>query len=138
MLSTTHLLLIALLQTAHGGFTPANKTELETALLNGGCYTNASCVSDDDTHISDWDTSLVDDMSSLFFGKNDFNADISQWNVGQVTTMFRMFLGATVFDQDIGGWDVSKVTTMDIMFYQATTFNGDISGWDVSNVESMV
>ena len=37
--------------------------------------------------IADWDTSLVTDMSHLFFQKNTFNANISAWDVGKVTTM---------------------------------------------------
>ena len=37
--------------------------------------------------IEDWDTSLVTDMSWVFYGKSGFNADISKWQVGKVTTM---------------------------------------------------
>ena len=37
--------------------------------------------------IEDWNTSLVTDMSWLFYGKSTFNADISAWQVGKVTTM---------------------------------------------------
>jgi len=39
--------------------------------------------------IEDWDTSLVTDMSWLFFQKSTFNADISKWQVGKVTNMDR-------------------------------------------------
>jgi hypothetical protein len=39
--------------------------------------------------IEDWNTSLVTDMSWLFYGKSTFNADISAWQVGKVTTMIR-------------------------------------------------
>ena len=34
-----------------------------------------------------WDTSLVEDMSSTFTGKDAFNGDISKWNTAQVTEM---------------------------------------------------
>ena len=56
------------------------------------------------------DTSLIDDMSELFFG--------------------------SVFNGDISKWDVSKVKGMKYMFFRSD-FNGDISKWDVSNVENM-
>ena len=39
--------------------------------------------------IEDWNTSLVTDMSWLFYQKTDFNANISAWQVGKVTNMER-------------------------------------------------
>ena len=39
--------------------------------------------------IADWNTSLVTDMSYLFFRKGSFNSDISKWNTSAVTTMER-------------------------------------------------
>jgi surface protein len=39
--------------------------------------------------IEDWNTSLVTDMSYVFYGKSSFNANISAWQVGKVTTMYR-------------------------------------------------
>ena len=39
--------------------------------------------------IEDWDTSLVTDMSRVFFYKSSFNANISAWQVGKVTSMNR-------------------------------------------------
>ena len=41
--------------------------------------------------IADWDVSAVSDMSGLFFGLYDFNADISSWNTSGVTDMSFMF-----------------------------------------------
>ena len=38
-------------------------------------------------HISQWDTSEVTDMSTLFSDMEDFNDNISQWNVDNVTKM---------------------------------------------------
>jgi hypothetical protein len=37
--------------------------------------------------IEDWNTSLVTDMSMVFYQKTTFNANISAWQVGKVTTM---------------------------------------------------
>ena len=63
-------------------------------------------------HISNWDTSLITDMSKLFWRKYTFNDDISQWDTSKVTNMANMFNSATTFNQPIGNWDTSKVTNM--------------------------
>ena len=41
--------------------------------------------------IADWDVSAITDMSGLFSGMQNFNADISSWNTSSVTTMDSMF-----------------------------------------------
>ena len=38
-------------------------------------------------HISAWDTSLITDMSYLFYDKPTFNDNISAWDVSSVTDM---------------------------------------------------
>ena len=88
-------------------------------------------------HISAWDTSLITDMSYLFYDKQTFNDNISAWDVSSVTYMASMFDDAKNFDQDISNWDVSSVTDMGDMFNGATSFNGTISGWNVSSVTDM-
>ena len=87
-------------------------------------------------HISAWDTSLITDMSYLFYDKQTFNDNISAWDVSSVTEMGSMFSGATSFNGDISGWDVSSVTDMREMF-KGANFNGNISNWDVSSVTYM-
>ena len=107
-------------------------------------------------HISDWDTSGVEDMSFLFgttgelFEQDDgswapgpgqycssyrtFNEDISKWNVSSVTTTRNMFFDASSFNSDVSAWDVSSVEDMYQMFRDATSFNSDVSQWDVGRV----
>ncbi len=60
-------------------------------------------------HISDWDTSAVTDMSSLFEDQTEFNDNISHWDVSSVTTMAFMFVEASAFNQNLNLWDISKV-----------------------------
>ena len=87
--------------------------------------------------ISDYDVSLVTDMSELFKAKAEFNADISAWNTSQVTDMNNMFGNAFAFNQDIGSWNTAQVTRMNAMFRGATAFNQDIGSWNTGQVTSM-
>ena len=82
-------------------------------------------------------TSLITDMSYMFYNNSTFNQDISGWDVSNVTNMAYMFAFNTSFNQYISSWDVSNVTNMNGMFESATSFNQDISSWDVSNVTNM-
>ena len=88
-------------------------------------------------HISNWDTSAVTDMSSLFSQCSEFNDDISRWNVGNVTNMYGMFCDVYAFNQPIEEWNVGKVTNMGYMFSGASAFNRPIGEWKVANVTNM-
>jgi surface protein len=86
-------------------------------------------------HIStNWDTSKVTNMRSLFANAATFNDPIGAWNTSQVTSMAFMFHGAAAFNQPIGAWDTSKVTSMAYMFRFAIAFNQPLATWDTSNV----
>jgi len=89
----------------------------------------------DKQHISNWDTSLITNMSKLFENMHTFNDDISQWNTSRVENMDYMFNGAFAFNQPIGVWNTSKVTNTSGMF--AESFNQPIGNWDTSNVTDM-
>ena len=84
--------------------------------------------------IGGWDTSQVTDMSSMFDRTESFNANIGNWDTSQVTTMKDMFAGAKAFDANIDNWDTSSVTNMYAMFYLAKEFDKDISCWNIKNV----
>ena len=82
-------------------------------------------------------TSLITDMSSLFYNKSEFNQDLSRWDVSNLTSMYAMFRGAIEFNQDLSGWVVLNVTNMNSMFKDASSFtNQDLSTWDVNKVET--
>ena len=87
--------------------------------------------------ISDWDVSIVEDMSGLFSNKNLFNDNINNWNTSQVTNMRQMFLNVTEFNQPLFSWNVESVTNMKEMFKNATNFNRGISDWNTSQVTDM-
>jgi surface protein len=94
--------------------------------------------------ISDWNTSLVTDMSGWtgsahkgFGDKSTFNADISKWDTGKVSKIDHMFLRAPAFNQNIGSWNTAQVTNMHGMFYEALSFNQDIGSWNTEKVTRM-
>jgi surface protein len=139
-------------------FQPQTRDELKTAVNEWIDGSDSASVQYGE--INTWDTSLITDMSNLFYGDFngnisnwdvssvtymtdmfgfafEFNQDISDWDVSNVTDMKYMFENADSFNQDLSDWDVSSVTEMSGMFYDTTSFNGDISGWDVSSVIGM-
>ena len=98
-------------------FKPKTKIELKEAV-------DLWCINKEEAlnkygHISNWDTSLITDMSELFSSKKDFNDNINNWDVSNVTVMYNMFGDATKFNQPLDSWDVSLVTEMEHMFHGA-------------------
>ena len=100
--------------------------------------------------ISDWDSSNVTNMYSMFYnaGYNvaTFALDLSSWNTSNVTDMSGLFAStgynATTWAIDgLSSWDTSNVTSMDGIFncvgYSASTFALDLSSWNVSSVVNM-
>jgi surface protein len=82
-------------------------------------------------------TTLMTDMSDMFYDVNGFNQDIGSWDTSNVTDMYGMFMRATTFNQNIGSWNTAKVRNMFGMFNYASTFNRAIGGWNTSRVNTM-
>ena len=97
-----------------------------------------SLCDDESVNLGSIDTSLITDMSYLFYEskRKDFSG-IEEWDTSNVKNMEGMFLLVAVFDRPIGVWDVSNVENMKDMFKGAEIFNQPIETWDVSNVEEM-
>jgi surface protein len=81
-----------------------------------------------------WDTSSVTDMNCMFFNLRRFNKEL-KWDTSNVTDMNRMFNYAKKFNKELK-WDTSKVTAMNSMFYGAESFNKELK-WDTSKVTDM-
>jgi surface protein len=116
-------------------------------------------------NVTNWNTSKVTTMQSMFFNKNDFNQDISTkvvtvsgspyvaWDMSNVTniqSMFSVNSNDGKFNQNIGNWNTNKVTITQFSFNGQRNFNQDIStkqvvvsgvtysAWSVSAVTNMV
>ncbi len=90
-----------------------------------------------DENIEHWDVSNVTDMSYLFAFVTTFNQPLNNWNVHNVVNMEGMFFCAMLFNQPLDMWDTSSVTTMKRMFAGAENFNQPLHRWEVNQVESM-
>jgi surface protein len=88
--------------------------------------------------LTQWSTSRVTDMTSMFAGATSFNGHISTWDVSSVTSFRYMFVSASSFNRDISQWNTSRASTMDEMFMDATAFAADVSFWDVGNVDTAI
>ena len=84
------------------------------------------------------DTSLITDMSYLFYKLNIANIKIDHWDVSNVSNMQGMFYECKNFEgTGLDKWDVSKVTIMEDMFSYCKQLNVDLSSWNVTNVTNM-
>ena len=104
-------------------YIPKNKYELKKIIYTRMFEEGIDC------DLNDIDTSLITDMSWLFYNL-DFNGDISNWNTSNVTTMYWMF-ASSKFNGDISEWDVSNVLNMRKMFL-FSNFNKDVSNWKIN------
>ena len=90
--------------------------------------------------VSNWDTSNVTNMYSMFFScYNLTSLDVSNWDTSNVTNMSHMFYGcSSLTSLDVSNFDTSNVTSMSYMFFNCQSLTSlDVSNWDTSNVTSM-
>ena len=80
-------------------------------------------------HISEWDVSVVTDMTALFEGKQDIPS-LAKWDTGNVKIMNSMFKD-TNFNEDIRHWDIRKVTDFSDMFRNNVVFAVDLTFWEL-------
>ncbi|MBT0880605.1 MULTISPECIES: BspA family leucine-rich repeat surface protein [unclassified Campylobacter] len=105
-------------------YIPATKVELK------------ELVKDENIYLGDIDTSLITDMSYLFYRINRRNfSGINKWNTSNVTNMAGMFYGCIYFNESLS-LDTRNVTNMVGMFYGCESFNQKLY-FNTSNVESM-
>lgn len=133
-------------------FKPENFTDLRYAVKEW--IIDIEKALDNYGPIANWNTSLIIDMSYLFYFDeydvhyfeqyednyhklNEFNDDISNWDVSNVTDMSFMFKNCNSFNKSLYNWNVSNVINMEEMFYKAISFNQPLNLWNVSNVINM-
>lgn len=75
------------------------------------------------------DTSLITDMSNLFWSLNVRKIKIEWWNVSNVTNMSGMFSFCYDLNCDLSHWDVSNVKNMNFMFAHCYKLNCNLSRW---------
>lgn len=120
-------------------YIPKTKEELENLLFKETWEKDSISFKETDINLADIDTRYITNMSGLFNGalkRTDFSG-IESWDTSNVVDMSRMFLGVENFNANIGSWNVSKVKNMDFMFFGAKKFNQSLDKWDISNVEAM-
>ena len=80
------------------------------------------------------DTSMITDMSFLFYDLDIHSIKIDRWNVSSVNNMHSMFFDCTDFNCDLSKWDVANVEDMIDMFWHCKNLNCNLSHWDVSSI----
>ena len=102
-------------------------------------------------NVSNWNTSIVNNMSQMFYGCNNLVCinGISNWDVSNVTNMSNMFDNCRKLQfanyQIFSNWNVSNVTNMSGMFrnckllfeHNSAVQQPNFINWNVSNVTNM-
>ncbi len=103
-------------------------------------FSSSQELSSDELNISNWNTSNVTNMFTMFSGSEALKElDLSRWDTSNVTNMASMFASTLALTNlDVSSWDTSKVTNMSFMFAAAGALTSlDVSNWDTSSVTNM-
>ncbi|EHC6329856.1 BspA family leucine-rich repeat surface protein [Listeria monocytogenes] len=88
--------------------------------------------------LSNFDTSNVTSMDSMFYANYAVSIDVSNFDTSQVTNMFGMFESTSYATSlDVSNFDTSKVTNMSGMFWGSAATSLDVSSFDTSQVSDM-
>ena len=102
-------------------FKPLNRSEIDDA-IGLYCSDKKKAIKQYGV-INDWDVSLINDMSNLFYERINFNEPIENWDVGNVIDMSFMFYSCRNFNQPLNNWNVGNVLDMNSMFLSCYNFN---------------
>jgi surface protein len=88
--------------------------------------------------LSNFDTSDVNSMSSMFYNINSaINLNLSMFDTSNVTNMDRMFEFSKFISLNLSSFDTSNVTSMIAMLGLSTIKEIDLSNFNTSNVVNM-
>ena len=76
-------------------------------------------------------------MSYMFLSVSSANPDVTNWDTSSVTDMRSMFSLTNSANPDVSGWDTSSVKNMASMFFWSTSAEPDMSQWDFRSVTDM-
>ncbi|EHD1581853.1 BspA family leucine-rich repeat surface protein [Listeria monocytogenes] len=119
--------------------------EITNVVLEGKVFASGNCdglfslltARSPSLDLSNFDTSNVTSMQSMFYANYAASIDVSNWDTSQVTNMFCMFDGSAATSLDLSSFDTSKVTDMGGMFFDSAVTSLDLSSFDTSKVTDM-
>lgn len=90
--------------------------------------------------LSDYDTSNIIDMSTMFLTYSSSSLDLSSFDTRNVTDMYGMFAWCGNLEKlDLSSFDTSNVTNATFMFLGCRSLSElDLSNFDMSNVKDYI
>lgn len=109
-------------------------TEAEKMYMNANSYKMFGRLSITSIDLSEFDTSLVTNMGSMFIGYKGTSLNVSNFDTNNVTDMSNMFEGCVnLTTLDVSSFDTSNVTKFNYMFKDCKLLEEiDLSGFDTS------